>query len=375
MTEILLIRHTQAEGNRYRMMQGHWDGNVTDLGWQQIDALAERLRDERIDAVYSSDLYRARMTSTAVTKYHALKLQEDVRLRELDMGPWEAGFFGNILHDYPEQGDNFINHPGKWHIDGAETYADVQARAYPALCEIAARHDGERVAVVSHGVTIRCLMAKITGLPLESVEELPIFSNTAVTTLCYVDGAFTVSGQNDCSHLAAIGAPDWHRLTALRDEAMDLRADYKFYCDAYADSWRAAHGSLKGYDENTYLCAAMEHRACNPSAVLKIFDGEEGVGLVDMDTRRLENENVGWISLIWLREDYRGKGYGIQLLARAIKAYTALGRRELRLCVASENLPAARFYERCGFETIGREIRENGELLVMSHRLGGRKYA
>lgn len=119
----------------------------------------------------------------------------------------------------------------------------------------------------------------------------------------------------------------------------------------------------------------MEHRACNPAAVLKIFDGEEGVGLVDMDTRRLENENVGWISLIWLREDYRGKGYGIQLLARAIKAYTALGRRELRLCVASENLPAVRFYERCGFETIGREIRENGELLVMSHRLGGRKYA
>ena len=29
MTEIYLIRHTQAEGNRYRMMQGYWDGEVT----------------------------------------------------------------------------------------------------------------------------------------------------------------------------------------------------------------------------------------------------------------------------------------------------------------------------------------------------------
>ena len=43
MTEIYLIRHTQAEGNRYRMMQGFWDGGVTDLGKKQIEALEERL--------------------------------------------------------------------------------------------------------------------------------------------------------------------------------------------------------------------------------------------------------------------------------------------------------------------------------------------
>ena len=42
MTELYLIRHTQAEGNLYRMMQGHWDGNVTALGWREIEALAER---------------------------------------------------------------------------------------------------------------------------------------------------------------------------------------------------------------------------------------------------------------------------------------------------------------------------------------------
>lgn len=44
MTEIYLIRHAQAEGNLYRMMQGHWDGSVTALGMKQIDALAERFR-------------------------------------------------------------------------------------------------------------------------------------------------------------------------------------------------------------------------------------------------------------------------------------------------------------------------------------------
>lgn len=375
MTEILLIRHTQAEGNQYRMMQGHWDGDVTVHGWEQIDALAERLRDEKIDAVYSSDLYRARMTAGAVTKYHALKLKEDVRLRELDMGPWEAGFFGNIIHEYPEAAEAFLNHPGEWRIDGAETYADVQRRAYPALCEIAARHEGERVVVVSHGVTIRCLMAKITGIPLSEVEKLPIFYNTAVTELFYENGGFTVGVQNDCSHLSSLDTPVWRSLVALRDETMSPREDYKFYCRAYADAWQAAHGSLKGYNEDTYLCAAMEHRANYPGAVLKLYAQEDGVGVVDMDTRRGAADGVGWISLIWLREDYRGKGYGIQLLARAIKTYSELGRRELRLYAARDNVAALRFYESCGFKQIGTEMRDTGELLLMSRPLGGKRYA
>ena len=88
MTEIYLIRHAQAEGNLYRMMQGHWDGDVTDMGRRQIEALAQRLKDERIDALYSSDLYRTRLTACAVTKYHDIPIHTDKRLREINVGPW-----------------------------------------------------------------------------------------------------------------------------------------------------------------------------------------------------------------------------------------------------------------------------------------------
>ena len=44
MTKIYLIRHAEAEGNLYRRIQGHWDGSITALGLQQIDALAQRFR-------------------------------------------------------------------------------------------------------------------------------------------------------------------------------------------------------------------------------------------------------------------------------------------------------------------------------------------
>lgn len=375
MTEIFLIRHTQAEGNLYRMMQGHWDGDVTAHGWEQIAALAERFKDIPVDAVYSSDLYRARMTAGAVTKYHGeLELQQVPALREIDVGPWETAFFGNVFHEFPQQADDFVNHPGRWHIDGAETYAAVQERAYAALEDIARRHDGQRVVVVSHGVTIRCIMSRVLGVPLEDVETLPIFFNTSVTTLHYSGGRFTAEGQNDCTHLEKLNSPVWRKNSGLRDEPMDPRAESRYYAACYAASWLAAHGTLRDYDEGVYLTCAREHYLYDGGSVLKILDGDDPVGLVDMDVLRGAREGYGWISLIYLREDYRGKGYGIQLLARAIKKYTNLGRTALRLHVAEENAAAVRFYKSCGFTVLSREQRTTGPLLLMGRELGGRKY-
>jgi probable phosphoglycerate mutase len=63
MTKIYLIRHAEAEGNLYRRIHGWYDGAVTDMGYRQIEALKQRFADIKIDAVYSSDLKRARETA------------------------------------------------------------------------------------------------------------------------------------------------------------------------------------------------------------------------------------------------------------------------------------------------------------------------
>ena len=102
MTELYLIRHTQAEGNLYRMMQGHWDGEITALGRAENDLLSERFRDIPLDAVYSSDLKRALLTAEACARGKGLTVQTDRRLRELDLGAWETQFFGNVTYTSPE---------------------------------------------------------------------------------------------------------------------------------------------------------------------------------------------------------------------------------------------------------------------------------
>ena len=99
MTYIYLIRHTQAEGNRYRMMQGQWDGSITQMGEKQIEALSKRFQDVRLDAVFSSDLTRAVLTAEGLAKPRYLPVKTERRFRELDLGLWESQFFGNVMYN------------------------------------------------------------------------------------------------------------------------------------------------------------------------------------------------------------------------------------------------------------------------------------
>lgn len=66
MTRIYIVRHAEAEGNLYRRIHGQYDSLVTPLGYRQIEALSRRFQDIPVDAVYSSDLYRTRMTAKAI---------------------------------------------------------------------------------------------------------------------------------------------------------------------------------------------------------------------------------------------------------------------------------------------------------------------
>lgn len=373
MTEIYLIRHAQAEGNVYRMMQGHWDGDVTELGVRQIAALSRRFRDIKIDALYSSDLYRTRLTAGAIQKYHNIPMHTTPALREVDLGPWEGRFFGDLVATEHDSISTFITDLEHWHIDGAETYYDVVDRMYPCLLEIARENEGKTVAVVSHGAALRCLLSRTLNIPLRSAADLPISGNTGVTHLYYNDGVFTADYINDRSHLDEVDAPSWGKAPDLRGESFDPASDPEFYKECYRDAWCAAHGSAAGYRPMPYFLAALEHHAVRPGSVMRIFEGDKIAGLIDLDPERGAHAGIGWISLLYLREEYRHMGCGPQLLARASIFYSALGRRVLRLHVAEDNLDAIAFYRRWGFCELSREPGSHGDLLLMEKKLGVRR--
>ena len=369
MTEIYMIRHVEAEGNLYRMMQGKWDGGVTTLGSMQRDALALRFKDIHIDALYSSPLYRARFTAGAIKAFHDVEIQIEPRVIEIDSGPWEAMPFGNLIKEQGEQFNNFLRSPEDFKIEGAETFFDVQKRAVEALIEIAQRHEGQTVAITSHGVAIRCALTGVLGLRINDVETVPIFNNTGVARLFYEDGKFTAEYINDHSHLEGLPPSSHSKITALWHKHIDPREHRDFYIDCYRNSWLAAHGNLEGFNGENYYASAIEHYKNDPESIYMICNRDEAVGIVELDVKRGEHAGYGWVSLLYLREDYRSRGLGIQLLGRAIMKYQALKRQTLRLHVSEDNSAAIKFYERFGFKAIATEQGVGSKLYLMERPL------
>lgn len=379
MTKIYLIRHGEAEGNLYRLWQGHWNGKITPMGYRQIDALAERFKNIQIDALYSSDLCRAVTTAGAITKYHKLELTKTPRLREINCGPWEGVPFGNVEYYYPEQMSYFNSDPDRWRVDGAETFEQCRERIRSVLTDIAREHDGQTVAVVSHGMAIRTILSYFLGVRSEDIRTLPHGDNTSVSLLYFDGEKFLVEYYNDNSHLPAeistFAKQTWWRngggpdRANLRDEPLDPRQDGALYTDCYADAWVASHGSRAGFVSSPYLTSAMEHYRADPRSVLKIYSGSDFAGVLDMDVNRGRHANYGWITLLYLRPEFRGKNLGVQLLGRAVCHFEDMGRSAVRLHAASDNKAALAFYAKNGFREINVEPGIVADLILMEKSL------
>ncbi len=376
MTTIYMIRHAEAEGNLYRRCQGQFDARVTARGMQQIDALAERFRSVHLDALYSSDLLRTRTTAGAITRTHPeLQLQLDPRLRELRMGAWEDQPWGNMERDTPELVKCFSADPERWIVPGAETFEQLGDRMLDCVTELAKRHDGQTIAVVSHGMAIRTLLCRLLDIPSQETPSIPHGDNTSVHILSWDGEKLRVVRYNDNSHLPAALSPFarqswWKNISGvdscnLNFRPLDPMKDARQYLDFYADSWRCAHGDLSGFAAESYWEMALEDEKKDPEAILFACMGAEPVGLLHLDPQREAQAGVGWISLFYLTEKLRGKGFAVQLLGQCLSTYRRLGRHKLGLYVAEENTAARAFYQRNGFVEVGQAPGACGTLYRM----------
>lgn len=172
MATLLLARHGETDWNRELRIQGSSDIELNELGREQARALAVELADIELDAIYSSDLSRARETAAAVAAERGLAVQLDSRLRERSFGSWEGYTRAELVERRADE-----------HHDG-ESDEEVRARVLEAVHEIGAAHEGQRVLVVSHGGALNELWHHALG---EHVER---WGNCTVYRLELRDGAF-----------------------------------------------------------------------------------------------------------------------------------------------------------------------------------------
>lgn len=378
MTRVYLIRHAEAEGNLYRRIQGWYDGLITENGYRQIRALEERFREIHVDAVYSSDLFRTRTTAEAVYKPKSLPLFTDVALREVHMGWWEDRPWAEICRTDPEEFSLFRAASPAWKVSGGESLDEVRQRVGGELKKLALRHDGQTIAVFSHGSAIRNALTWLEGKPVEGCLDRPHGDNTAVSLLEFHGDAAQIIFENDNSHLSdEISTLHRQRWTEHGPQTADLwfrplnfSAEDKFYAYARKEAWMAVHGSLDGFQGDAYLQDASRQSRQDPETIQCAMLDERVVGIVQLDPDQDTEEGVGVIPFCYMLPEYRYQGLGVQLLGQAVSTYRSLGRDTLRLRCAPDNEAGQRFYRKYGFQKAG-EIPGAREMLdVLEKNIG-----
>ena len=190
MTTILLARHGQSDWNAEKRWQGHADRPLTELGRTQAEALAERVADIALDAVYSSDLRRARDTAAAVADAQGLEVCELPELREVDVGSWSGLTRDEAAARFPQDYQLWLNGGPGWR-DG-ETYGEMSDRVLDSVRDIATRRPGDRVLVVTHAGPIRAIHAAAIGVDVAAYRRLrPVEPNARLSAVCMANGSFT----------------------------------------------------------------------------------------------------------------------------------------------------------------------------------------
>ncbi len=169
MTEIWLVRHGETDWNRLHRFMGQQDIPLNAAGLRQAADLADALRGLHFDAIFSSDLQRARQTAEVLADALHLPRCLDVRLREVHLGSWQGETHADIQARFPAQWAERYADPLNFRPPGGETVAEMAARAYPAVDEIAAACPDSRVLLVSHGILLAALLCRARNLPLTEI--------------------------------------------------------------------------------------------------------------------------------------------------------------------------------------------------------------
>ena len=353
------MRHAEAEGNLYRRIHGQYESTVTHNGLRQIAALRERFAPVPVDVCYSSDLIRTRTTAQAVWVPKELPLRLDPRFREVRLGCWEDVPFGQLEREEPVMMARFNSDPFRWEVEGAERFSEYSGRFLEALRQTAERHDGQTVAIFSHGCVIRAMQMCLFYSP-ETISEIGHCDNTGVSLLEYENGAFRAVYLNDNSHLSpeisTLARQSWWRKSTGRKDRnlwfRPLRDDGSWYAACRREAWETVYGPVRSFDGAAYYQEALREAAGEPWALCEAMLGDERVGLLQLAVNRGAEIGAGYIPFLYLVPSHRRQGLGIQLIGQAVSFFRPRGRTCLQLRVSPENRSALAFYQRYGFRQL-----------------------
>jgi alpha-ribazole phosphatase len=202
MVRMILARHGETAWNAVSRYQGQADVPLNDAGRRQAAALARRLAQEEIHAIYASDLQRVWETVQviAASRSHSLTVRAEPRLREMDFGDWEGLTYAEILERDPQNLAAWETDPVHIPPPGGETVARVAARVQSVIDDISRANQDKTVLLVAHGGPLRVLLCLALGLDPKVQWQFRL-DIAALSELEFHEAGVIVNYMNDTKHL------------------------------------------------------------------------------------------------------------------------------------------------------------------------------
>lgn len=167
-TDLLLIRHGETEWNSAARIQGFRDIGLSERGRRQAQVLARHLAEQRLDAVYASDLSRAVQTAEPLAHQRALELRIDARLKERSFGLFEGSTYAEAEARWPHEYAIWRQRDPAHALPGGESFLDARQRVLASLADIVRAHAGQTVAIVTHGGVLDIVYRTAVGIPWQT---------------------------------------------------------------------------------------------------------------------------------------------------------------------------------------------------------------
>ncbi len=204
-TRIFLVRHGATSLTAEDRFAGSSDVELSDQGRLQVASLAERLKSERLDAIYASPLARTLETAQLLAKPHGLSPIPEPALREIDYGHWEGLTRAEVERKHEGEYEIWQEDPFTIAPAGGESGVNVLNRVLPVFRRIMETHRHRSALVVSHKGTNRLLVSSLLGFDMRGYRDRLDQSPAALTILDFMTAVRPrLRLFNDVSHYEGI---------------------------------------------------------------------------------------------------------------------------------------------------------------------------
>jgi alpha-ribazole phosphatase/probable phosphoglycerate mutase len=178
---------------------GVTDIALSDFGVWQAEQLRDRLAEEKITAIYTSTMNRARSTTEIIASRHKAKITSCKELNECDFGYIEGLTLEEVKQRYPQLAEELLG----WKtvsFPGGESLEDLDKRLRSFLDRLGRHKEKEIVLIVAHGGTLRLIIGNLLGLKLEYWLRFHI-QHASVSIVETFERGNVLTLLNDTSHL------------------------------------------------------------------------------------------------------------------------------------------------------------------------------